>query len=441
MKKSDFGENFRWGTATAAYQIEGAHNEDGKGESIWDRFTGTKKKIKNGDTGNTACDHYHRYESDIEIIRSLNIPNYRFSLAWTRILPDGKGAVNEKGLDFYKRLIETCHKNGVEPNVTLYHWDLPQKLQDTGGWTSRDTYKRFLEYTDIATSKLDGVNIWMILNEPLVFTAGGYLIGVHAPGKKGMKNFLPAAHHASLAQSEGARIVRKNRPDAVIGTTFSCSHIEPFNNKPRHVTAAARFDAIINRLFIEPACGLGYPVETVPALKKIEKHIQPGDMEKLPYDFDFIGLQNYTREIVRYMPLMPVVRGRIIPARKRVMRTTEMGWEIYPEGIYHLLKKFAAYDKVKKIMVTENGAAFPDIVENGRVHDKDRIHFLEQYMGAVLKAKQEGVPVEGYYVWSLMDNFEWAEGYRPRFGLVYIDYSTQERIIKDSGMWYRDFLA
>lgn len=441
MDRKEFGD-FDWGVATASYQIEGAHTKDGKGESIWDRFTHTPGKIDNGDHGDVACDHYHRFSEDFDIMQSLNIKQNRFSLAWTRLFPDGKGTVNEKGVDHYKRMIDACLERGIEPNITLYHWDLPQALEDQGGWTSREIVGRFSDYVDFCTKTFgDRIQRWMILNEPLVFTALGYMLGIHAPGRKGLKNFLPAAHHAALAQAEGGRITRQNCPTAEIGTTFSCSHATPYNEKPRHIQAAARFDAIMNRLFIDPVVGRGYPFDALPGLKRIEKYYQPGDDQRLLFDFDFIGIQNYTRDIVKASCFRPIIWHKTIAAKKRNVPITDMGWEVYPEGIYHLLKKFGSYKEIKKIYVTENGAAFPDTVVDDRVHDEKRIEFLKEYIGQVLKAKKEGVNVGGYFVWSFMDNFEWAEGYRPRFGLVHVNYETQKRTIKDSGYWYRDFLS
>lgn len=444
LRRADFGSDFEWGVATAAYQIEGAWNVDGKGESVWDRFSHRKSKIKDKTNGDVSCDFYHRYPEDIELIRSLNIPNYRFSLAWSRIIPDGTGPVNQKGLDFYDRVIDTCLEKGIRPWTTIYHWDLPQALEDKGGWTNRDILGWFADYTDVVTTRYgDRVKDWMVLNEPLAFTSLGYFIGFHAPGKRGLKKFLRATHHATMCQSDGGRIIRANVPDAQIGSTFSASHVIPKDDSDKHVKAAARVDAMLNRLFLEPTLGMGYPVENFPALAKIYDHVKPGDEEKLPFDFDFIGLQNYTREMVK-KSIIPYIHANFVKPKKRGVtpeNITEMGWEVYPEGIYHLLKKFAAYPKIKKILVTENGASFPDKVTGDAVHDPRRTQFIQNYLGQVLRAQKEGVPVKGYFIWTFMDNFEWAEGYRPRFGLVHVDFETQKRTVKDSGKWYRDFLA
>jgi beta-glucosidase len=456
MNKYEFGNDFIWGVATAAYQIEGAWNEDGKGESIWDRFTHTKSKnpfkerIYQNQNGDVACDHYHRYKEDLNLMKELSIPNYRFSLSWTRIFPDGKlTSKNQKGIDFYHRLIDACLERNITPNVTIYHWDLPQALEDEGGWTNRDTYLKFLDYFDFVTKEYkDKVPRWFILNEPFAFTVLGYFLGIHAPGRKGFANFYPAIHHVTLAQGDGGKVAKRNCPNAEIGTTFSCSYIEPVSKDgfwgSLNQGAAIRFDALLNSLFIEPMLGMGYPVDRLPSLKALEKYYKDGDEERMKFDADFIGIQNYTREVVQWSPFMPVIWGSIIEAKKRCEKTTEMGWEIYPEGIYHMLKKYASYPKVKKIYITENGAAFPDQVveEDGkkRIHDVDRINFLKSYLEQVLRAKKEGIPIYGYFIWTFMDNFEWAEGYRPRFGIIYVDYQTQNRYVKDSGYWYRDFL-
>jgi beta-glucosidase len=442
LSKNDFGRNFIWGTATAAYQIEGAWNIDGKGPSVWDEFTHTKKKkIKTGENGDTACDFYHKYESDIELMRSMNIPNFRFSIAWSRVLPNGVGEVNPKGVDFYNKIIDTCLAKGIEPWITLYHWDLPQALQEKGGWENREVCNWFTEYTELCTKKFgDRVKNWMIFNEPASFTALGYMLGIHAPGKYGLKRFLKATHHTVLCHGIGGRIIRKNVNNANIGTTFSCGPIDAWKDKPANHKAAKRTDVLINRLFIEPILGMGYPMNDLPALKKIEKYMLPEDAANMAFDFDFIGIQNYTRLVAKNFPFIPLIRTLNVSPKKLGNEITDMNWEVYPEGIYRILKQFAAYPKVKNIIVTENGAAFADKVNGGQVNDSKRVQFIQNYLAQVLKAKKEGVPVNGYFVWSFMDNFEWAEGYRPRFGLVHVDFTTQKRTIKDSGLWLKEFL-
>lgn len=441
FKKEDFGKGFLWGVATAAYQIEGAWNEDGKSPSIWDTFSHKKGKIKTHENGDVACDFYHNYATDIDLIKKMNFDVNRFSLAWSRIKPEGIGAANQKGVDFYHRVIDNCLEKGIQPWITLYHWDLPQILQDKKGWENREIVNWFSEYVDFCTKTYgDKVKNWMVLNEPMAFTALGYLIGIHAPGKMGINSFAAATHHAVLCQAEGGRIVRNNVQNSHIGTTFSCSHVMPKSNIERHLKATERSDAFLNRMFLEPALGLGYPTKSLPMLKKVEKFMKDSDETKMKFDFDFIGLQNYTRAIAQDAPYIPGLHVKDVPAKKRHVPHTEMGWEVYPDGIYQLLKKFGAYPTIKKIIVTENGAAFPDVLEDGRVRDVLRQQFYENYLEKVLQAKKEGVPVEGYFCWSLMDNFEWQEGYRPRFGLVYTDFQTQKRYIKDSGLWFQSFL-
>jgi beta-glucosidase len=445
ISKADFGPNFKWGVATASYQIEGAWQEDGKSPSIWDTFAHGKKNIKTGENADVACDFYHRYASDLELLKSLNFKVFRFSLGWPRLLPEGTGKINQQGVDFYNRVIDKCLDLGLEPWPTLYHWDLPQALEDKGGWMNRDVVDWFGEYTQLAAKSYgDRVKNWMVLNEPFAYTTLGYMLGWHAPGKKGLKHYLPAVHHTALAQAEGGRILRENVRDANVGTTYSVSYAVPKSNAEKHVRAAKRFDALMNRLFIEPALGMGYPTDTLPFLKKIEdKYAQPGDMERMKFDFDFIGIQNYYSVTVKKSLTTPVVWANEYSAKKREVpadQITDMGWEVTPEGIRQILKQFAAYPSVKKIIVTENGAAFPDKLENGLVHDPLRVKFYEDYLAKVLQAKQEGAPVEGYFCWSFLDNFEWAEGFRPRFGLVHVDYETQQRTVKDSGRWFQAFL-
>jgi len=440
--KNDFGDDFKWGVSTAAHQVEGAYNIDGKGLSIWDTFSQKKKKIFSNHNANIACDFYTHYADDIALIYKLNIPNYRFSISWSRILPHGIGAVNHKGIDFYNRVIDFCLELGIEPWITLYHWDLPNDLQQKGGWTNREVINWFSYFVDCCIKNFgDRVKHWMVLNEPMVFTGAGYFLGVHAPGKKGLSSFLAAAHHAAMCQAEGGRIIRSLRSDCKIGTTFSYSHIEPFrqNNEKDH-KAAVKADALLNRMFIEPLLGLGYPTNNIKIMERIERFMYPHDEKKLAFDMDFVGLQNYTRELVCYAPLIPFVHAKIIKASKRNVSHTLMDWEIHPPSIYHALKRFDSYKQVKEIIVTENGAAFPDIHEEGRVNDIERVKYLQDHIAQVLQAKKEGVKVNGYFVWTLMDNFEWAEGYYPRFGLVYIDFNTQERIVKNSGRWYSLFL-
>lgn len=441
---ADFGDNFMWGAATASYQIEGSHDADGKSHSIWDVFSSKKGKIRDGSDGKVACDFYRRYPDDIKIVKDLNLNAFRFSLAWTRILPDGTGRVNEKGLDYYKRVADACLEHGVEPWVTLYHWDLPQALEDKGGWTNRDIIDWFGEYTDVCTRALgDRVKHWMVLNEPSIFSSMGYLTGMHAPGRWGWFTFLKAVHHVGMAQAEGGRIAKANMPDAAVGTCFQVTDIHGASGHEKDIKAAKRLDAVLNRLMLDPLMGKGYPLEDFHWLRFIERYIRDGDMEKLVHHFDFIGLQHYTRTVITHKWWVPFIQLLEVPAKKRnVESLTDMGWEVYPEGIYNVLKKLAAYPGMPPIIITENGAATEETVHpDGRVEDPLREHYLRSYLHQVLRAIREGVDVRGYFVWSLLDNFEWQEGYRPRFGIVRVNYDTQERTIKESGKWMQAFLA
>ncbi|GAB3544237.1 GH1 family beta-glucosidase [Spirosoma fluminis] len=444
LNRRAFGPSFTWGTATAAYQIEGAVDRDGRGPSVWDTFCHQKGKIKTGEHADIACEFYDRYESDLQLHKAMGFDAFRFSLAWPRILPDGTGRINEAGLAFYDRLIDKCLELGITPWITLYHWDLPQALENQGGWPNRSIVDWFANYVDICTKAFGHkVKHWIVLNEPLAFSVLGYFTGQHAPGRRSFRSLLPVIHHTALAQSEGGRIVRRNVPDAQVGTTFSCSPIDPFTDSPRDQAAAARVDALLNRLFIEPALGLGYPTRELPFLSGIAKKVaKPGDMERLAFDFDFIGLQHYFRAVVEQSYFMPYLWAKdVSPLRRGVPTITEMGWEVYPESMYRIIRQFGQYAGVKKIFITESGAAFYDTVQNGDVNDAARRDYHQNYLRNVLRARQEGFPVEGYFAWTFLDNFEWAEGYRPRFGLVYVDFRTQQRIVKASGRWFQQLLT
>ena len=442
LKPSHFGDDFVWGVSTAAYQIEGAYDMHDKSTSIWDRFTSRKGNIFDDQHGQVASDFYNRYKEDILLMKAMNIPNFRFSLSWTRLMPDGYEKGSKAGTDFYNRIIDFCLECGITPWVTLYHWDLPQVLEDKGGWTNRDMLGWFQEFTYYCAAAFgDRVKHWMVLNEPMVFTGAGYFLGVHAPGRKGLKNFLPAIHHATLCQAIGGVILRSEAPGSSIGTTFSCSQITPNSQRPKDLVAAQKADALLNRLFIEPTLGLGYPSEHIKVLRQIEKYQMPEDEKASVFEFDFIGIQNYTREVVKHSYAVPYLRAKIIKASKRNVPTTLMDWEVYPPSIHRMISKFSAYEGVKKIIITENGAAFKDTIINGEVQDPKRLAYIQDYLRQVYKAKAEALKVAGYFAWTFTDNFEWAEGYYPRFGLVYVDFNTQQRTIKSSGKWYKEFLS
>jgi len=442
ISKKDFGEDFLWGVSASAFQTEGAHDKDGKGASIWDEFATKRNAIANNDSPKTATNFYENYKEDIAIIKELGIPNFRFSLSWSRIIPDGIGEVNQAGIDFYHKVLDACIENGIEPLVTLYHWDLPLALEKKGGWTNREILDWFTAYVTVCVKAFQSkVKYWIVLNEPSVFTGGGYFLGVHAPGKKGLNNFLPALHHALLCQAIGCKTIKQLQPEAQVGTTFSCTYITPKTYTEKDIKAAERVDTLLNKVFIEPSLGLGYPVKTLPFLKHIAKYFRKGDDELLQAAFDFIGLQNYTREVVAHNSYVPYINAKIIPAHKRNVNYTAMNWEIYPKSIYYMIQKFSQYDGIQKLLITENGASFFDEVKRDSISDKERTDYLQSYLQQVLYAKESGGKVAGYFVWSLTDNFEWAEGYKQRFGLVHVDFTTQKRTIKNSGYWYRDFLA
>lgn len=441
LHSADFGDDFRWGVASSAYQTEGAYLEDGKGLSIWDLFSRTKGKIKDGTSGNNATAFYHRYIQDVILMQALNVKNFRFSLSWPRLMPEGSGRKNDKGIDFYNGVIDFLLECGIEPWVTLYHWDLPQALEERGGWTTRDIVHWFEDYVAFCVQQFgDRVKHWMVLNEPMAFTGAGYFLGLHAPGKKGLANFLPAVHHAALSLAAGARTVQSMDGKAQVGSTFSCSPVDAVDDAKPSQEAAQRVDVLSNRLFIEPLLGLGYPWRQLKVLQGIERYMKAGDERLLKANLDFIGLQNYTREVVRHSTVMPYINARLVKAGNRRVPVTAMDWEVYPQGIYRTLKRFASYEGIDKIFVTENGAAFNDVLVNGQVNDCNRIRYYEEYLQQVLKAKREGVNVLGYFAWSFTDNFEWAEGYSKRFGLVYVDHPTQRRIVKASGFWFQNFL-
>jgi beta-glucosidase len=441
FSREDFGEDFLWGVSTSAFQTEGQANKYGRGNSIWDEFCKKKNTITNNDSPQIGSNFYQNYKADIQLIKDLGIPNFRFSISWSRILPDGIGTINQQGIDFYNRVLDECLENNIQPLVTLYHWDLPLELEKKGGWTNRDILDWFEEYVTVCiTAFKDKVKYWMVLNEPSVFVGAGYFLGVHAPGKRGLSNFLPAMHHALLCQAVGFNTIKKIAPDSQVGSTYSCTYVTPKSYSDKNIKAAERIDTLLNKVFLEPSLGLGYPSEVLPFLRHVKKHICPGDDELMKVNFDFIGLQNYTREVVEYDSYTPYVNAKLIPAQKRNVDLTNMNWEIHPKAIYMMLLKLSQYEGVKKIIITENGASFTDVLNTNEVSDEKRVLFIKDYLQQVLYAKEKTDKIKGYFVWTLTDNFEWAEGFKQRFGLVHVNYENHTRTIKDSGKWYRDFL-
>jgi beta-glucosidase len=443
-----FPENFFWGAATSAYQIEGAWNEDGKGESIWDRFAHSPGKIKSGDTGDVACDSYHRWGEDITLMRAMNLNSYRFSLSWPRIQPEGSGTVNSKGIDYYSRLIDALLHARVRPFVTIYHWDLPQTLEDKGGWPNRDTASRYADYVEIvARSFGDRVSDWCLFNEPSAFCDLGYLEGTHAPGHKSLFEFLRATHTVNLAQGAGFRALKAVRPSARVGTAFSMSACEPATDSPEDKAAAERAHAITNLWFLETALKGQYP-DALAFLPERAMSIKSGDLEKMKAPLDFIGVNLYYRTIASAPSSVERLTNPqewLFPVKMTGGNQgpkTDMGWEIWPQALYDVVTRLTRDFNRPEIEITESGCAFnvgPDA--NGAIHDESRIRYHRQYLQALSQAIADGANVGGYHAWSLMDNFEWAEGFSQRFGLAYTDFKTQERTIKDSGRWYAKVAA
>ena len=443
MSTITFPEPFVWGVATSSFQIEGAWDEDGKGESIWDRFTHTPGHVIDGSNGDVACDHYHRYPDDVALLKSLNIQAYRFSIAWPRILPSGRGQVNQAGLDFYSRLIDTLLEAGIEPFATLYHWDLPQALQDSGGWPVRSTAEAFAEYTDVVSRHLgDRVNHWMTHNEPWCISFLSHQIGEHAPGWHDWNAALRAAHHVLLSHGWAVPILRRNSPRSEVGIVLNFGHVDAASNSAADVDAARHQDGYSNRWFLDPIYGRHYPADMVADFSKAGHlpngldFVEDGDMLTMGVQTDFLGVNYYTRSVVRQGP-----DGWPEEVPDREVARTDRGWEIYPQGLYHLLNRLHFEYRVPKMYITENGCSYattPDA--QGRVPDQARLEYLKQHFTAAQQAMQDGVPLAGYFVWSLMDNFEWAMGYTDRFGIVWVDFDTQERIPKDSALWYKDVI-
>lgn len=430
-----FPEGFVWGAATAAYQIEGAYNEGGRGPSIWDTFSHTPGKVRSGDTGDMACDSYHRYPEDIRLIQELGLTAYRFSVSWSRVFPSGYGRPNPEGLDYYKRLVDALYAAGVEPWVTLYHWDLPQALQDRGGWANRDTVAWFGEYAYTMARALGGVHNWITHNEPWVVAFLGHYTGVHAPGVRNLETALRVSHHLLLSHAEAMEALRAEMPPGGrAGITLNLSPVQPVSDTGSDVEAAGREDGYLNRWFLDPLFRGSYPQDMLEWYGDRAPEPQPGDMERIAAPIDFLGVNYYFRELVRHDPLrMPVGAAIINPGGRRY---TNMGWEVYPEGLHDVLGRLQQYYALPDVYITENGAAFPDTVVEGTVTDPLRQEYIRDHLLWAHRAIESGVPLRGYFAWSLLDNFEWAEGYSKRFGLVYVDFPTQTRMLKSSGEWY-----
>jgi beta-glucosidase len=445
MKPIQLPPHFLYGVATSSYQIEGAWNEDGKGESIWDRFSHTPGKIIDSTTGDVACDHYHRWADDIALMKSINVQAYRFSTSWPRILPGGRGTINSAGLDFYSKLVDGLLEAGIQPFVTLYHWDMPQALQDEGGWTVRSTAEAFVEYADALSAKLgDRVKHWITHNEPWCASFLSYQHGEHAPGWRDGRAAILAAHHLLLSHGWAVPVLRQNSPGAQVGITLNLTAAEPASASPADYHAMRQFDGHFNRWFLDPLYGRHYPADmqadyTAAGIMP-ENMILPGDFSAISVPTDFLGVNYYTRSVHR----------ADIPEEENLPQTnflapraewTEMDWEVHPEGLYKLLCRLHFDYQPPKLYITENGASYSDGPNaNGQIDDQRRISFVQEHLAQAQRAVEMGIPLAGYFYWSLMDNFEWARGYRQRFGLIWVDYATQARTLKASAYWYRDLI-
>jgi len=435
----NFPEEFIWGAATAAYQIEGAWNEDGKGESIWDRFSHTTGKVKGAATGDIACDSYHRYKEDIALLKALNLTSYRFSVSWPRIQADGSGKPNPKGLDYYKRLADALLEAKIRPLCTLYHWDLPQKLEEAGGWPNRDLAARFTDYVDLTVRALgDRISHWCIFNEPWVFTFLGYSRGIHAPARKNFADCMRATHVVNIAQGQAFRAIKAVNSKLQVGTALSMSNCEPATPSDADRQAADRAHALGNVWFVHPALRGEYP-KAFPGENPLDLlGVKSGDMELCRAPLDFLGINYYRRQLVS--AILPVAGEDATGAHNSDARQgplTDFAWEVWPDSFHDLLLRISREYKGVPLEITENGCSYLDVPdEDGRVRDDRRIQFLRGYLNSLGGAMLHSVPVRAYHHWSLLDNFEWAEGYAQRFGLIYVDFRTQKRTIKDSGHWY-----
>jgi beta-glucosidase len=426
VESRSFPDGFAWGAATSSYQIEGAAREDGRGESIWDRFSHTPGRVRNGDTGDVACDHYHRYRDDIGLLAGLGLKAYRFSVSWSRVLPTGTGTVNQAGLDFYDRLVDELLAHEIAPFVTLYHWDLPQALEDAGGWPVRATAEAFADYAGIVAARLGSrVRTIATLNEPWVVADHGYRIGTHAPGRSDPVAAIAAAHHLLVAHGLGMQAIRAATPTTAAGIVLNIGPEHPASPHPLDVEEAARAHDWLNRWYLDPLVGRGYPELPSWAAGQARREIRDGDMELIASPLDFLGVNYYSRNRVR-SPLLPPLGPAGDPQER-----TGMGWDIYPAGLVEVLEFVASRTGALPLYITENGAAYPvDEADPGR--DPARVSYLRRHLGFALDAIERGVPLRGYFVWSLLDNFEWAQGYGPRFGIIHVDYRTLERRVRDS---------
>ena len=428
-----FPEGFVWGVATSAFQIEGAPHEDGKGASIWDTFCRVPGVIADASNGDLACDHYHRLDADLDLIAHLGVNAYRFSVSWPRVRPGGAGAWNEKGLAFYERLVDGLLARGVNPYLTLNHWDLPDELQANGGWADRDTVHRFVEYARGMAERLgDRVAAITTHNEPWVMAVLGHETGLFAPGIKDRAVATQASHHLLLSHGLALQALRADGCRAKLGIVLNLSPVQPATDAPADVAQARLEDGKLLRWYMDPLFKASYPQDVLDHLGADAPRTEPGDLRAIATPMDFLGVNYYSRAVVS--------AAGPWDARSSGREITDMGWEVYPEGLTELLLRLHRDYPVPPMYVTENGGAFKDALADGRVNDADRTRYIAQHIAAVGEALRQGVRMEGYMVWSLLDNFEWASGYEKRFGIVHVDYATQRRTLKDSALWYRDFL-
>jgi beta-glucosidase len=439
----NFPKDFLWGAATSAYQIEGAWNADGKGESIWDRYTHISGNIRNGDTGDVAADHYHRMSEDVALMRSLGLRAYRFSISWSRVLPEGRGEPNPAGLDFYDRLVDALLAVGIQPVACLYHWDLPQAVYDAGGWPARQSTDWFAEYARLMFDRLGGrVRMWATFNEPRVSAFLGYGSAVMAPGVADYSLAFQTVHHLLLAHGKAVQAFRQGGYPGEIGIVLDCEHAIPASDSPADHAAWQRYHELDTLLFTHPLFKGEYPAELISWIGPMAPRVQPGDLATIGYPVDFLGVNYYRSMSVSADPQGGFLKCRADHRTLPMWGSTELGWGVYPDGLRSVLIYLHHLYGLKKVFISENGCATLDLPdENGYVNDTERIDFLRGHIHAAWEAIQAGVPLQGYFVWSLIDNFEWSEGYTPRFGLARVDYTTQTRIPKRSFAWYRDLIA
>ena len=438
-----FPDGFLWATATASYQIEGAASADGRGESVWDRFAKTPGKVVNGDTGDVACDHFHRYRDDVALMSELGVNAYRFSIAWPRIQPTGRGPANVAGLDFYDRLVDELLAKDIRPFATLYHWDLPQTLEDEGGWPNRATAFAFRDYADLVVRRLgDRVKDWTTHNEPWCAAFLGYQLGVHAPGRTDLGAAIQASHNLLLSHGLAVEPIRSASRDSEVGIVLNVYPIHPASDSEADRAAQRRLDGFSNRLFLDPLYRGEYPADVLELCGPFAPKVEPGDLELISQPLDFLGENYYTRTIVADAPEEPGIRCRQVTPRGPGHEYTAMDWEVYPNGLYEVLTRLHREYGPKTLYVTENGAAYEDRVDaDGEVRDEERLEYFRQHFVACHRAIADGVPLAGYFAWSMLDNFEWAFGYTRRFGIVHVDFETQRRTLKSSAKFLREVAA